>query len=175
MVAIMSSSILKVISVTALICGVVSNAQAALLASAGFGDCLMAADSELDQMRGGFATSSNGVPLSFSFGIENATFVNGQLVSTTTVAIPMFSSVNTPAGAAAFNSVNVIQNGTGNVFSVQMAQNAPASVLTVIQNNLDNQKIGNATIINATVTSKSFLNSLAVQSTLNQMLFKSLH
>ncbi|MES1982320.1 MAG: hypothetical protein V4443_07580, partial [Pseudomonadota bacterium] len=117
--------------------------------------------------------TSNGLPLSFSFGIERATFVNGQLVSTTTIAIP--DSANTAVPIGNFNPVTVIQNGAGNVFSLQGMQNLPGSVMTVIQNSLDNQVIGTTTVINASVTSRGFLNSLAVQSALNQMVFKSLH
>jgi hypothetical protein len=150
-------------------------AAACPLYAAGFDGWPAAADEDLDQMRGGFASSNNGVPLSFSFGIERATFLNGQLVSTTTIAIPTLPYVNNSAAATAdFSPVTVIQNGSGNFFNLQGAHNLPTSVMTVIQNSLDNQVIGNATVINASVTSRAFLNSLAVQSVLNQMMFKSL-
>lgn len=169
------SPILRVASLAAFIFGGMGTLHAAHPIS-GFEDCPVVADSDLDQMRGGFETSSGGLPLSFSFGIERATFLNGQLVSTTTIAIPTFPFASTQGAAAAgFNPINVIQNGAGNVFSLQGIQNMPASVMTVIQNSLDNQVIGNATVINASITSRDFLRSLAVQSSLNQMVFRSVH
>lgn len=168
------SSIFKVISVAVLTVGVVSTLHAAL--PAGFDDYPVVDDSDLAQLRGGFETSANGLPLSFTFGIERATFVNGQLVSTTSIAIPTLPfALNTQgAGGTAINPINVIQNGAGNVFALPSIQNVPTSVMTVIQNSLDNQVIGNAMVINASITSRDFIRSLAVQSTLNQMLFKSL-
>lgn len=144
----------------------------------GFEDCPMLSDSELDELRGGFEVASGGsLPLSFTFGIERATFVNGQLVSTTTIAIPTFPLPQNAVAASAmdFSPINVIQNGSGNVFSLQNLQNLPASVMTVIQNSLDNQVIGNLTVINASITSRDFLRSLAVQEALNQMVFRSVH
>jgi len=137
----------------------------------GFEDCPVVADSELDQMRGGFETNTGGLPLSFTFGIERATFLNGQLVSTTTIAIPTFTFTLNAQGAGAadsgFNPINVIQNGAGNVIALSNIQNMPASVMTIIQNSLDNQVIGNTTVINASITSRDFLRSLATQSLLN--------
>lgn len=137
----------------------------------------MISDTELDQMRGGFDTNAGGLPLSFTFGIERATFLNGQLVSTTTISIPTFPLATNAQGQdpVGFNPINVIQNGSGNVFALPSIQNLPASVMTIIQNSLDNQVIGNATVINASITSRDFLRSLDVQSMLNQMVFRSVH
>ena len=170
------SPILRVVSLAALIFGGMGTLHAAHPLS-GFEDCPMLADSELDQMRGGFEMSSGGSPLSFSFGIERATFLNGQLVSTTTIAIPTFPfALNAQgAGATAFIPINVIQNGDGNVIALQGVQNMPASFITMIQNSKDNQVIGTTTVINASITSRDFLRSLAVQTSLNQMVFKSVH
>jgi hypothetical protein len=166
------SSIFKVISVAALACGVVSASYAASPIS---GDFPVVADSDLDQMRGGFETSSNGSSLSFTFGIEKATFLNGQLVSTTTIPIPTLSSALNAqgGGATGSNSITYINSGGGNFFSPPSM--APGSQMTVIQNSLDNQVIGNATVVNASVTSLNFIKSLVVQSSLNQMIFSSFH
>ena len=170
------SPILRVVSLAALVFGGMGTLHAADPFS-GFEDCPVVADSDLDQMRGGFETSSGGLPLSFTFGIERQTYLNGQLVSTTTIAIPTFPFALNAQGAAAvqFNPINVIQNGAGNVFALQGVKNLPASVMTVIQNSLDNQVIGNATVINASITSRDFLRSLAAQSSLNHMVFRSVH
>lgn len=171
----MSSLILRSIGIAALTCGVVSGLQAAT-SMPGFEDYPVVADRELDQMRGGFETRNGALQLSFSFGIERATFLNGELVATTTLAIPTFPVAfnSLGGGATAFNPVNVIQNGPGNVFALPSVRDLPTSVLTVIQNTLDNQVIGNVTVINASVTSRDFLRSLTIQSSLNQTLFNSL-
>lgn len=167
---------LRVVSVAALIFGGMGTLQAAHPISS-FDDCPVVSDSELDQMRGGFESSASGLPLSFTFGIERATFLNGQLVSTTTFAIPTFPFALNAQGTISteFNSINVIQNGAGNIFSLPGMQNMPASVMTIIQNSLDNQVIGNTTVINASITSKDFLKSLDVQTMLNNMVFRSFH
>lgn len=166
------SSIFKVVSVAALAC--VSTSYAASPIS-GFDDYPVVADIELSQMRGGFETNNNGLPLSFTFGIERATFLNGQLVSTTTLAIPTQpSALNAQGGGATgLNSITYINNGGGNFFSPPSIK--PGSQMTLIQNSLDNQVIGNATVINASVTSRNFIRSLDIQSSLNQMVFRSLH
>lgn len=168
------SPILRVVSLAALVFGGMGTLHAAD-PFFGFEDCPVVADSDLDQMRGGFETSSGGLPLSFTFGIERQTYLNGQLVSTTTIAIPTFPSANTQGVAAAVFSPIVIQNGPGNEFSLQGISNLPTSAMTVIQNSLDNQVIGNTTVINASITSRDFLRSLAAQSSLNHMVFRSVH
>jgi len=147
--------ILRVVSLAALFFGGIGTLHAAHPIS-GFEDCPLVADSELDQMRGGFETSSGGLPLSFSFGIERTTYQydqNGQLVYTTTIDMPNLTSA----------------------LNAQGAQNWPASVMTMIQNSKDNQTIGVVTTINASITSRDFLRSLAAQSSLNQMNFRSVH
>jgi hypothetical protein len=162
----------KILSAAVLLC-VVAQPLHAAAPNAGFEGCAIATDQDLDQMRGGFGTHDDS--LSFNFGIERAVFVDGQLVSTTTIVIPT-NFVNSPVMPAHdLGSIKVIQNGSGNIFNLQGVQNFPGAVMTVIQNSMDNQDIVNATIINAKITSQAFLNSLAVQSSLNQMVFTSLH
>lgn len=169
------SPIFRVASAAILVLGGMGNLHAALPMS-GFEDCPMVADSELDEMRGGFETNSGGLPLSFSLGIVQAIYVNGELDSTTTIAIPALSALSAQgAGATQFNAINIIQIGAGNVFSLQGIQNLPTSNITAIQNTLDNQSIGIVTTINASITSRDFLRSLAAQTSLNQMNFKSVH
>ena len=169
------SAILRYFGIAALTFGATVPLQASPPVS-GFEDCPVVADHELDQMRGGFDTSNGGLPLSFSFGIDRATFLNGELVSTTTVAIPIFTSAMDAKGAQTvmLNTTNLIQNGPGNSFALPSVRDLPTSVMTVIQNTLDNQVISNATVINASVTSRDFIRSLAVQTSLNQMVFSSL-
>ena len=169
------SSMLRYFGITALTFGATAPLQASPSVS-GFEDCPVVADHELDQMRGGFDASNGGPSLSFSFGIERATFLNGELVSTTTVAIPTYPSVMDAkvAQTVISSTTNIIQNGLGNSFALPSVRNLPTAVTTVIQNTLDNQVISNATVINASVTSRNFINSLAIQTSLNQMVFRSL-
>jgi len=164
------------VSVAAISIGIVGTVHAAS-SMPEFEDNTQVADSDLAQMRGGFETTNNGLPLSFTFGIERTTFLNGQLVSTTTIAIPTlpFGSNAQVSGSADFNPISLIQNGSGNVFSLPGSGSGLGSVMTVIQNSLDNQEIRNVTVINASITSRDFIRSLAVQSALNQMVFRSVH
>lgn len=118
----------------------------------------------LDQMRGGF-DPGNG--LLVSFGITRAVYINGNLVTQTTMD---FGQVNnlTPVQAAQLNkqlsSLNLVQNGPGN--TVQ-SQQGGANYGTVIQNTLDNQRIVNQTVINATSNSAGMLKNFNIQSTVS--------
>ena len=71
-------------------------------------------DRRLDATRGGFDLGNG---LLASFGIERAVYVNGNLVSSTSVNIPDIGRI-TPdqasALAAATGTVNIIQNGANN-------------------------------------------------------------
>lgn len=142
----------------------------------GFEGLQVVPDVELDQIRGGFEVNNGGLPLSFYFGIERATFVNGQLVSTTTLALPALPSALSAAGTAVenFNSIAVIQNGPGNIASLPSVHDLPASVMSLIQNTLDNQVISNVTVVNASVTTRDYLRSLDIQHALNHMTFSAL-
>lgn len=133
-------------------------------------------DRELDQMRGGFETVSNGIPLSFSLGIERTSFVNGQLVATSTVVIPSLAAAMNGGGVTVTGDpITVIQNGPGNSFALSSISDKSAQFMTVIQNTLDNQVISNVTRIDVSITSKDFLRSLAVQQSLSRMTFSSFH
>lgn len=127
-------------------------------------------DQTLDHMRGGF-DPGNG--LLVSFGITRATYINGSLVTQTTLD---FSHINdlTPVQAAQLNkqmaSLNLVQNGPGN--TVQ-AQQGGVNFGTIIQNTLDNQHIVNQTIINASSNSAGMIKSLNTLSTLQDSLLSS--
>ena len=170
------SPIFKFLSIATLALGVASTSLAVPVAS-GFEGFPVLADRELDQMRGGFETASSGLPLSFSFGIERASFVNGQLVASSTLVISSLPEAMNNGGAVVtgFDPITVIQNGAGNSFTLPSMSNLPTQVMTLIQNTLDNQVISNITVINASITSKDFLRSLAIQNSLNRMTFSSFH
>ncbi|MGB0128665.1 MAG: hypothetical protein WBP72_13590 [Rhodocyclaceae bacterium] len=133
---------------------------------------LALAPSELDSKRGGFETDGG---LQFSFGIERAVYINGQLVTTQTLnnldlrggAGNQIASAATAAG----QQLTVIQNGdpTRNGFSIP----STAASGTVIQNNLNNQTILTETKINASVNSLQALRSIELGDQLRQALISS--
>jgi hypothetical protein len=129
------------------------------------------AEGDLDAMRGGFTTAEG---LKVSFGIERAVYINGNLVTATSlnVASPGGASAAQPVGAANAGSLALIQSGPGNAF---LSGTVPASSMgTVIQNTLNNQKIQNVTVINATVNSLEILKGINLQSSLRSAVIDSL-
>jgi len=164
------------------------------------GDELAINDETLGEMRGGFSIADG---LQVDFGIQRAVYVNGNLVTTTSLnlpdltkltqgtntslsaANPASSSVTMPvslpaSGAAtpgavdtdAINSLALIQSGSGNTFQAGAMPSSSAG--TVIQNTLDNQKLQNMTVIQATVNSLSILKSLDLQTTVRNAVNSSL-
>lgn len=129
-------------------------------------------DRWLDATRGGFDLGNG---LLASFGIERAVYINGSLVSSTSVNIPDIGRI-TPDQAsaltAATGTVNIIQNGANN--TVDPATFGHATAATVIQNSLDNQDIRSLTTINATVNSQNMFRSLGLQESLQAGLIGSL-
>lgn len=124
-------------------------------------------ESVLDRMRGGFQSSPNGAIL--SFGIERSTFLNGQLVSSTVLNIPNLMQL----AANPSNTFTLIQTGGGNTMPPG-ASSLPA-LMTVMQNSLDNQRIQNQTVMNATVSALSWARSLALGNALTQANLSATH
>lgn len=126
----------------------------------------------LDEIRGGFEPSDSS--LKFSFGIERAVYINGQLVASTVLNIRDLQGATgagvVPASVDAAGML-VVQNGSGNAFQVQMGPNAFG---TVVQNTLDNQKIQSVTTINAAVNSAQVLRAMSIQSAIQNGLVDSL-
>ena len=102
----------------------------------------------LAAIRGGFDLGNG---LEASFGIERAVYVDGNLVTYTSVNIPDIAHITTQqamALASTLGTVNV-QVGPGNTFNPSsMGQTSAA---TVIQNTLNNQTIRSLTTLNVTV------------------------
>ncbi|WP_157268605.1 hypothetical protein [Azohydromonas aeria] len=130
-------------------------------------------DSLLDTMRGGFI-GENG--LQISFGIERAVYVNGNLVTTTSLNLSALGALSAGKGAALSpaelgKSIALIQNGAG---STVLSNLGPAAIGTVIQNTLNGQKIQTLTTINATVNSLGVLRSIEAQRNLRSAITDSL-
>ncbi|OOG56933.1 hypothetical protein [Rhodanobacter sp. C03] len=119
---------------------------------------LAVSNGRLDVIRGGF-DAGNG--LVASFGIDRAIYVNGNLVTSTSVYIPDVSQITASqavALAAATNTLNLVQNGVGNTFNPISLSSGIAA--TVIQNTLNNQAISSLTTLNVSVNS---LNAFRLQ------------
>lgn len=128
-------------------------------------------DAQLDTVRGGVDTGGG---LLGSFGIDRATYINGQLVAHSSITIPDIAHV-TPQQATALATAmraGVIQNGTGNIADPSAFSSAPGALL--IQNSLDNQNIQNLTRIHATVNTLPLFNALNLQETLQSGLVQSI-
>ena len=153
----------------------------------GFENCRVATADELGEMRGGFDLNAGDLHLSFS--IERVTFINGALVATTSLSIPSLNSLGNPqtladsinqqaiiaslqnTAGSNYNPVTSVQNGPNNTFTLPDGLNQSTSALTtIIQNTLDNQVIRNMTILNATLTSQALVRTMAISSSLNQVL-----
>jgi len=117
-------------------------------------------DSTLDELRGGF-DPGNG--LMVTFGISRATYVNGDLVTQTTLNFGQLNNL-TAAQAAQLSkqmaAINLVQIGPGNSFAAQQAGTAG----TVIQNTLDNQHIVNQTVIDASSNGLGMIKNFNTQS-----------
>ena len=127
---------------------------------------------KLDTLRGGFDT---GRGLMVSFGISRAVYVNGNLVTHTTLNFGPLADL-TPARAAQLQSqlltLRPVQVGPGNSF--QPGPSGPA-VSTVIQNTLDNQQIVNQTVINASSNAMGMIKTMNLQNTLNEAMARGMH
>lgn len=124
------------------------------------GEALAMDKARLDTMRGGFTT---GEGLKLSFGIERAVYINGNLVTTTSLNVSDLGAAT--AGRAASATVNgslaLVQSGSGNTFLPGTVSST--AVGTVIQNTLDHQKIQHVTVVNATVNSMQVLRAMNLQ------------
>ena len=117
-------------------------------------------EAALDRMRGGFQSDPTSPVI--SFGIERNVFLNGQLVSSTVINIPNLMQFS---GDPSHISTH-IQTGSGNTLPHGMS--SLPTLVTTIQNSLDNQSIQNQTVINATVAALSLARSLALGDALSQ-------
>ena len=135
-------------------------------------------DDSLDDVRGGFDIVDTN--LKYSFGIDRAVFINGELVAHTTLNLKDLDQMAGKGEVAvsqlaskelSTETVSVVQNGAGNTF---MTQVGPAATGTVIQNTLNNQRIQNVTTINAAVNSAQVFKAMSVQSAIQNGIVNSL-
>jgi len=137
------------------------------------GDLVALNADQLDEVRGGFVTDGG---LKISFGIERAVYLNGTLVTTTSLNIADLSKISGGQAQVTSNgtagSLAVLQSGVGNVFAPGSISSTAAG--TVIQNTLDNQKINTITRIDAVVNSSGIMRSMNLQSSMQSAIVNSL-
>jgi len=125
--------------------------------------CGMANDSLLEAARGGLDLGGG---LMMSLGIERVVSLNGDVLSSHSLNIADVSKLDHAQAAfagSAISSLNLLQNGAGNVF-LPGAMGALAGG-TLIQNSLDNQLIRTQTTINASLNSLELLKAMNFQNT----------
>jgi len=131
--------------------------SAALFTAAGFASEETLPPSALDGCRGGFVTPSG---LAISFGIERIVTLNGNVLAHSALQF----------GELGHLTAGVPRDGAG--MPLQFGRNLLGG--SVLQNSLDNQLIGQTTIINASVDARGALQAMHFQSTLSQALTSAL-
>lgn len=114
----------------------------------------------LSTLRGGFDVGGG---LLVNFGITRAVYVNGALVTESTVQLNDLSRLNTAQAARLQHQLaglKLVQNGPGNAAPADLASLQHG---VVIQNTLNNQHIHAQTIINASSNGLSMLRTLHAQ------------
>lgn len=122
----------------------------------------------LEELRGGFEAPAG---IQASFGIERASYVNGELVTKMSVYVPDISKMTVEQATEldhAINSVVLIQNGPNNTFDIGSA--APGA--TIIQNTLNDQHIVTLTTISADVNTLALYQGLNMQDSMELALGK---
>ncbi|MES1954952.1 hypothetical protein [Salinisphaera hydrothermalis] len=127
---------------------------------AGFTGLTPVSDARLAALRGGFTLSQGGVTVDVAMGIQQLTYINGQLVASSVIDTQTLPT----------QLLRVIQNGPGNTFDPNSLHLLPGSIGTVIQNTLDQQTIRNLNVLNVTVTSQALAQALSIQSAVRDAL-----
>ncbi|WP_162290899.1 hypothetical protein [Acidovorax carolinensis] len=146
-------------------------------------------DQKLDSLRGGF---SLGDGLMVSFGISRAVYINGALITETTINVGRMADI-TPAQATQLSqklaTLSLVQNGPGNTFASSPSTTtisnpdaagptvtaiAGSSTGTLIQNSLNNQQIRYQTIINASSNGLGMVRSMNLHNTLTEAVQQSI-
>lgn len=120
----------------------------------------------LDEMRGGFVLDG----LNISFGIQRAVYVNGALVTTTSLNVIGLANGTASVSMSPTGAFALTQTGGGN----GVAATAPSTFGSVVQNTLDGQRIQTVTVINASLNSLGMLRNLNLQSSLRRAVIDSL-
>ncbi|MGC1550970.1 MAG: hypothetical protein WA777_20795 [Rhodanobacter sp.] len=138
-------------------------------------------NAKLDGVRGGFDLGNG---LMASLGIQQVTYINGNLVISNNITIPNVANITSQqatALATVLNTVNVVQNGPGNTFDTSSSgQNMAAvtgqsSAATTAQSNAASteQSTAAAQIVAASM-GQNIAAATVIQNTLNNQAIRSL-
>ena len=140
-------------------------------------------DSTLSELRGGFALGDG---LLVNLGITRALYINGALVTETSLHFNSAQPLDTVQAAQLgqqLQTLNLVQNGPGNVFQAGGAQTLVQTTAdglatlrsvtglgpgTVVQNSLNGQNILYRTTIDASSSGLSLLRAAQLQSDISQ-------
>lgn len=138
----------------------------------GFRDLEPASDQEINGMRGGYVTEGG---LNFSFGVEQAIYVNGVLKATNTLNIAKEGpGLPQAIPGTAGNTPTVVQIGPGNTFLPADLDQLQSGFFTVVQNSMDQQVIQNINKINATISVLGLQREINRTGTMSQQLIQTL-
>ncbi|APW38671.1 hypothetical protein RD110_16895 [Rhodoferax koreense] len=119
----------------------------------------------LDRMRGGFDAGG----LMVSFGITRAVYLNGALLTETTLNLGQLAQLS-PAQASQLGSqiagLDIVKIGPGNTATLQGTGVAGALPGVIVQNTLNNQNLAVQTMINATSNGLGLLRGINSSRTL---------
>jgi len=125
-------------------------------------------DRTLDRQRGGFDLGGG---LVATFGIMRSVYINGELVTQTSLNLGQLSAL-TPEQAGRLGqqmaALNLVQNGPGN----SVGANVGGSYGTVIQNTLNNQAIRSETVIDVGSNGMGLMRQLNAGTTLHDSLMR---
>jgi hypothetical protein len=111
--------------------------------------------------------------MSVNVGIQREVYINGELVSTTTLTLSDLTRLlagGAPNAALSGDGSVLVQTGTGNTHVMPLDS---SSFSTVIQNTLNNQVIRGVTQINADVSNLELLRGMSVTSSAAEMIGRS--
>lgn len=121
------------------------------------------APEELANLRGTYAPVQG---MQLTLGVEQLATLNGQLVARTELML-LNGETGTSLPPSLTSSMTLVQNGAGNIADPALGAGTAAMV---IQNSLSDQAIGSQTIINASVNSRSLMQTIDFQAQLSESL-----
>jgi hypothetical protein len=152
----------------------------------------VATSETLSELRGAFVGFSGAQRLELSFGLEQAVFINNELVVITRLTMPVVNqfagarlntnaALTTPLTATSVDQVSVssVQHAGGQISLVQVGpgngaalinSQLPSGVVNVIQNSLDNQTIRQTTALQMTANSLGLVRMINLHSILQQQI-----
>lgn len=133
-----------------------------------FGNANRVSGETLASMRGAWDSASG---IRISFGIERAVYIDGALVTSTSLNIANVGRMTSEQAGllgAAGEAVMLVQSGSGNAAALAIA--GPFAAATVIQNTLNNRQISITTTIDAATDGLRLLKDLNLGTALRDAL-----